>query len=78
MSLSVGDNVTINGLIHYAQDHKFFEFVFPTDLIFTVKLAVTDYVSLSAPGYGEIGGKYGDGAIFVYKKYWSNLRLVEP
>lgn len=76
MSLVVGDKVTIKGSIRYGQDHKFFEFEFPQDLVFTVKMVTDDLLSLFAPGYGELGGNYGDGAIFVYKQYWPNLILV--
>jgi len=72
-----GDQVTIDGVIHFGQDHSFWEGEFPQDLVFTVEKFINEEnMKLTAPGYGGKPGTedYGNGAIYVSTRYWERLR----
>lgn len=53
--------------VFYSQDFAFCKGTFPEDLEFTVEELGYGKVCLRAPGYG--GNPYGNGAIYMLKKY---------
>ena len=59
-----GDTLEIVGEVVYGQDHCTCRGTFP-GAVFTVKGKIGCWISLEAPGYGELGGNYGNGAIFI-------------
>lgn len=67
MEFHAGDTLQIEGEFSFGQDHSFWRGEIP-DTTFTVRGMVGVWVCLEAPGYGELGGHYGNGAIFVSPK----------
>ena len=74
-----GMMVKIKGEIKYMQDHGFHKGSFPKDVVFTIvdKTADKTY-KLTADGYGMFfpENHYGNGAIYVSKKWAKNFIKV--
>jgi hypothetical protein len=75
MDIKKGDKIIIDGKVHYGQDFQFGADEFK-DIVWTVETFINGRtrVSLSAPGYGELKGEYGNGRIFVSKKYFKHFK----
>lgn len=78
ITYEVGDKLTIKGTIKYWADFSSWEYEFPEDLVFTVDSVTKDSYTLVAYGFGDRKSpydpeSYGNGAIFVDKKYEPNL-----
>jgi hypothetical protein len=50
----------------------------PADIIFDVYEFDADNVSCIAPGFGVIGGDYGNGSLFVKKKIFFGKQALAP
>lgn len=60
--------------IPYGQDHRFHRGL-PHGVSFRARrLANARLVVLDAPGYGELGGDHGNGALYAYGR-WINRRF---
>ncbi len=73
--ITPGMKVKVKGIVHYGQDMNFFEGDFPPNVIFTIKGIFNDVIKLTASGYGN-KDDYGNGAIYLYKKYEDKLEVV--
>jgi hypothetical protein len=74
----IGDKIKIKGKISYGQDMAFWSGSFGK-IIFEIKDFINNSYKLISNGYGELDktkGTYGNGAIYVSKKYEDKFILL--
>ena len=77
--LETGDLVKPVGEIAFGQDHAFFKHDFSdAAIVFTIQRKNESNMSMTlvAPGYGQLGGNYGNGAITLWVKDIEKLKKV--